>query len=572
MEDSLFWGHIMPLLQHMLVFLGLAYLFTRTQVFSALVNNVLSWPDKLVVYLVFSGFCILGTFLSEQSFQSAEAITNTRAIGAVLAGLLGGPVVGLLVGATGGVHRMLSMSSAVDPIHYIDIACAIATTLEGLFAGCIHKLQSRRGKIESLLSLRLVLPVALAAECGHMLTILVAGWVVADDGAAMRLIFEIAPPMLIANTLGIVLIVYMICEQKRSRDEQGSNALAWAIANQSAGLLHAGFDQDNSRKIAQIIKRETRVAAVAITDCERLIAFTGEGSDHHLPGTPISSAATREAIQHNRVIFSDGVRSRYQCHLDAECALGSVLIIPLRDEANNTVLGTIKLYEVKQKLFRNINRRLGEDIAQLLSASLLAGRYQLQQHLRLQNQYQLLVAQVNPHFLYNALTTIGYITTQQPRRARVLLQHLSDFFRKSLETADDMNTLGDDLEHVNAYLEIEKARFEERLLVSIDIPEHLLNYRVPVFTLQPIVENSIKHGVAELIEGGTISIRCSEDDVSFTLCVEDSAGLYLEHNDDGVGLRIDERIKISCGEAFGLNITCQPEQWTRVSIRLPKKE
>ncbi|MFC1749299.1 LytS/YhcK type 5TM receptor domain-containing protein [Pseudomonadota bacterium] len=569
---TLFLDHIIPLLQHMLVFLGLAYLFTRTRVFSALVNNMLTWPDKLVIYVVFSSFCILGTFLSEQSFQSVDAIANTRAIGAVLGGLLGGPVVGLLVGATGGAHRILSMSSATDPVHYIDIACAAATTIDGLFAGCVHWFQSRRGRIESLFSQRLVWPVVLAGECGHILTILIAGWWVGDGGAAMSLQVEIAPPMIIANALGVALIIYMIREQKRSRDELGSITHAWAIANQCAGLLRGEFDQENSREIAQIIQRETRVAAVAITDLNRLLAFTGVGADHHLPGIPISSTATQKAIRKNRVVFSDGVNSHYQCHLDDDCALGSVLIIPLRDEANNTVLGTIKLYEVKHKLFRNINRRLGEDIAQLLSASLLVGRYQLQHRLRLQDQYQLLVAQVNPHFLYNALAAIGHITQQQPERARNLLQHLSDFFRKNLETSTDMGKLSDELAHVTSYLEIEKARFEERLTVSIDIPEHLLGYTVPVFTLQPIVENAIKHGVAEMIDGGYVKIQCVEDEDSFTLCVEDNAGLFAAKRRGGLGLRVDERIKTSFGEAFGISIACEAEQWTRVSIRLPKKE
>ena len=81
MQDLLFIEHIIPLLQHVLVFLGLAYLFTKTPVFTDLVNNTLSLPDKIVIYLVFSGFCILGTFLSEQSFESDSAIANTRAIG-----------------------------------------------------------------------------------------------------------------------------------------------------------------------------------------------------------------------------------------------------------------------------------------------------------------------------------------------------------------------------------------------------------------------------------------------------------------------------------------------------------
>lgn len=572
MPPTLFLDHIIPLLQHMLVFLGLAYLFTRTRVFTALVNNRLTWPDKLVIYVVFSGFCILGTFLSEQSFQSADAIANTRAIGAVLGGLLGGPVVGLLVGATGGVHRVLSMSSASDPIHYIDIACAVATTADGLLAGCVHWMQSRRGRMESLFSQRLVWPVVLVVEGLHIVIVIVAGWLAGEGAAIVRLEMEIGPPMLLANALGVALIIYMISEQKRSRDELSGINHAWAIAQQCAGLLRGELDQGTSLRIAQIIQRETRVAAVAITDLNRLVAFTGEGEEHHLPGTVVSSKATLDAIQNNRVVFVDGVRSRYQCHIDSDCALGSVLIIPLRDEANNTVLGTIKLYEVKQKLFRNINRRLGEDIAQLLSASLLAGRYQLQQRLRLRDQYQLLVAQVNPHFLYNALTTIGHITTQQPQRARALLQHLSNFFRKSLETSADRVRLGDELDHLNAYLEIEKARFEARLDVVIAIPDHLLDYRIPVFTLQPIVENAIKHGVAELINGGRVSVGCTEDEYSFTLCVEDNAGLYTAKQSDGMGLRIDERIKTLFGEKFGIRICCEPGQWTRVSIRLPKEE
>ena len=572
MPYTLFLDHIIPLLQHMLVFLGLAYLFTRTRVFAALTDNALAWSDKLVIYLVFSGFCILGTFLSEQSFQSAEAITNTRAIGAVLGGLLGGPVVGLLVGATGGVHRMLSLSSATDPIHYIDIACAAATTAEGLAAGCIHWLQSRRGRIEFVFSPKAAGLVALLGESGHMLTLLLAGWWVADGGVAWHLVMEIAPPMLIANSLGVALIIYMIREQKRTRDDLSSSRRAWAIASQSAGLLQGGLDPASGQRMVNIIQRETRVAAVAITDRERLVAFAGLGDDHHRPGLPISSPETREAMDGNKVVFCNGVAWRYQCSLNRDCALGAVLIIPLRDEANNEVLGTIKLYEAKRTLFRNLNRKLGEDIAHLLSARLLAGRYQRQHQLRLRDQYQLLTAQVNPHFLYNALTTIGHIATGQPARARALLQHLSDFFRKNLDTSADQVRLEEDLAHVMAYLAIEKARFEERLQVSVELPRHLLKYTVPVFTLQPVVENAIKHGVSELIGTGHVRIYSNEDDTGFTLWVEDNAGLYSAHPGDGVGLKIDERIKMTFGPDYGLSITCKPGQWTRVAIHLPKKE
>jgi len=205
-----FLEHITPLLLHVLVFLGLAYLFTKTPVFTDLVNNTLSLPDKIVIYLVFSGFCILGTFLSEQSFESESAIANTRAIGAVLGGLLGGPVVGFFVGFTGGIHRVWYMSSPTDPIHYIDIACAVATTFEGLLAGFVHYYLSHRGRMERLFSPRAVFLVTLIAVLGHMLIILLFGLFFNEISKTWVLIKEIAPPMLIANSAGVALIMYMI--------------------------------------------------------------------------------------------------------------------------------------------------------------------------------------------------------------------------------------------------------------------------------------------------------------------------------------------------------------------------
>jgi len=570
-EGILFIEHITPLLQHMLVFLGLAYLFTKTPVFTALANNTLSLPDKVVIYLVFSGFCILGTVFSEPSIQSDDAIVNTRAIGAVLGGLLGGPVVGFLVGLTGGIHRVFSLSIN-DPIEYIDLACGVATTYEGLLAGYVHYYLSRRGKIESLFSPSLVWLVAFVIGLGHVLIILLFGMFAGQFDDAWNLQKEIALPMLIANPAGVALIIYMIREQKRACNELNSSATAWRIANKTASIMLAPFNQQSSKQIAEIIQQETRVGAVAITNRDKLLAFTGVGEDHHRPGSPISSEDTRKAIEENKVVFADGVSKKYQCRFEASCKLGSVLIIPLRDDANDEVIGTIKLYEPRNKLFRNINRKLGENIAHLLSSRILAGRYELQRVMLIKEQHKLLIAQINPHFFYNALTTISYIISKQPDRARDLLHCFSDFFRKNLKTPGDTTTLRDELEHVKSYLEIEKARFEHRLQVNITIPEHLYEQIIPVFTLQPIVENAIKHGTSELLGMGIINISCTEENDEFTLTVEDNAGLYVDNHTSGIGLKIDERIKIRYGHHYGIDIQCEPEQWTKVNIHLPKSK
>ncbi len=565
MQDFLFLEHIPSLLQHVLVFLGLAYLFTKTPVFNGLVNNSLTLPDKVVIYLVFSGLCVLGTFLSEQSFESDSAIANTRAIGAVLGGLLGGPVVGFFIGLTGGIHRVWSMSSATDPIHYIDVACAVATTLEGLMAGLVHYYLSRHGKMERLFSPRVVFIVTLIAVLGHMFIIFSFGVFFDEVPKTWALIKELAPPMLIANSAGAALIMYMIKEQKRASNTLRSNTIAWQIAEKTASIIFTRFNPETSKKITKIVRQETQVGAVAITDTKRLLAFTGLGDDHHIPGSLIVSEDTLEAIKGNKVIF----RSDYQCRREASCGLGSVLIIPLRDDVYNQVIGTIRLYEPKNKLFRNINRKLGENISQLLSSKILAGRYERQRELRIEDQYKLLTAQVNPHFLYNALATISHITKEQPKRARDLLHHLSDFFRKNLETSNDTTTLKFELEHVKSYLEIEKARFEERLHIHIDIPEHLFSQVIPTFTLQPVVENAIKHGTSELLGTGIIKISGTINNDDMILTIEDNAGLYVKNRQNGIGLKIDDRIKIRYGEEYGITISCEPEQWTQVNIRLP---
>jgi len=122
-------------------------------------------------------------------------------------------------------------------------------------------------------------------------------------------------------------------------------------------------------------------------------------------------------------------------------------------------------------------------------------------------------------------------------------------------------------------LKIEEARFEERLQVHIDIPDFALNQELPVFTLQPIVENAIKHGVSELLEVGVINISATISNSKLMLTVEDNAGLFVNKNhNNGIGLKIDERIKIRYGQHYGITIMCEPDQWTRVLVRLPYHE
>ncbi|WP_148610555.1 sensor histidine kinase [Aeromonas sobria] len=552
---------VLSLLQQMSVSLVIAYLFSKSPLLRPLANYSVRLPHKILIYIIFSSFCILGTYVG---LDIDDAIANTRAVGAVLGGLLGGPLVGFLVGLTGGLHRYTLGG-------FTDLACAISTTCEGLLGGVVHWRLMRAGRTDALFQPRIAFFTTLYAEIMQMLIILL---VATPFDKSLLLVRTIATPMILANSCGAALFISMIRDQQQMYEKFSRvfSAKALNIANRTVGIMSQGFTPEASSKIARIIQEETGVGAVAITDTEKILAFIGTGEDHHLPGTPIASAITMKAIARNKVLFADGNSQPYRCSLSPACQLGSVLVIPLQGDKG--VIGTIKLYEPKKRLFLKINHTLGEGIANLLSQQLLAGRLEQHQRLLVQSELKLIQAQINPHFLFNTLNTISAITRRDPDKARDLLLHLSLFFRKNLKRQSGLATLQEEQEHCQSYLEIELARFGDRLTVINEIPPHLASLRLPSFTLQPLIENAIKHGTSTLLEQGRIRLYTEEHPASVTIHVEDNAGTWQARPaGDGLGMTIvDRRLKSAFGERYGVTITCEPEQWTRVSFTIPKEQ
>jgi len=551
---------ILSLLQQMCVYLVLAYMLSKTPIFLPLLNISSRISHKISTYVLFSLFCIMGTYFG---LQINDAIANTRAIGAVMGGLFGGPIVGFAVGFTGGMHRYTLGG-------FTDVACAISTTAEGLIGGLLHTYLLRKGKGRLLFSPSIVFAVTLFAEIVQMLVILLVAKPFVD---AYALVSTIAAPMIIANSVGAALFMSILQDRKTIFEEYSAtfSRRALNIAERSVGILANGFNPHNAGKVARIVYEMTNVGAVSITDREKILAFIGIGDDHHKPNTPISSQSTLDAITKNRIIYLDGKDSPYQCSLSKNCKLGSALIIPLR--AGDRVIGTIKLYEPKRKLFSTINMSMAEGIAQLLSSQILYGEYQQKQMLLSRAEIKLLHAQVNPHFLFNALNTISAITRRDPDKARELIQHLSHFFRSNLKQNIETVTLKEELAHVKAYLTIEQARFADRLEVDIAIDDALLLERnVPSFTLQPLVENAIKHGTSNLLEGGRVRIYSQAQTEGYKIVVEDNAGSYQAPNEDydGLGMQIvNKRLTNKFGEQAALKTEVLANQYTRMSFIIP---
>jgi two-component system LytT family sensor kinase len=189
-------------------------------------------------------------------------------------------------------------------------------------------------------------------------------------------------------------------------------------------------------------------------------------------------------------------------------------------------------------------------------------------------------AQINPHFLFNALTTIGYLIQTAPPRALETLLRLTSLLRGVLRSDGEFSTLGRELEIIEAYLDIERARFDERLRVSIDVPPRLRNIRLPALVLQPLVENAVKHGVAPSASGGGVAIHARMDAGplgarQLTVTIRDTGAgvspdeLYLRR-EVGVGLRnVERRLQGQYGSAASLAIDSAPGRGTIVEVRLP---
>ncbi|NKJ68174.1 sensor histidine kinase [Vibrio chemaguriensis] len=552
---------VVSLLQQMCVYLVLAYMLSKTPIILPLLSISSRLSHRLICYVLFSGFCILGTYFG---LHINDAIANTRAIGAVMGGLFGGPVVGFAVGFTGGIHRY-SLGG------FTDLACAISTTAEGVIGGLLHVYLIKRNKGALLFNPSVVFSVTFVAEVVQMILLLA---VAKPFDQAYELVSAIAAPMIIANSFGAALFMSILQDRKAIFEKFSAtfSRRALTIADRSVGILSNGFNTENAEKIARIIYEETKVGAVAITDQEKILAFVGIGDDHHKPNTPISSQSTLDSMEKNDIIYLDGAERPYQCSIAKDCKLGSALIIPLR--AGKEVIGTIKLYEPKLKLFSTANMSMAEGIAQLLSSQILYGDYQQQQALLAQAEIKLLHAQVNPHFLFNALNTISAITRRDPDKARELIQNLSHFFRSNLKQNINTVTLKEELAHVNSYLSIEKARFTDRLEVEIDIQPELLDIKLPSFTLQPLVENAIKHGISNMLEGGKVHIYSEAHPQGHLITVEDNAGSFEppKENHSGLGLEIvDKRLTNQFGRDASLKITCEPHQFTKMSFIIPPK-
>jgi two-component system LytT family sensor kinase len=202
---------------------------------------------------------------------------------------------------------------------------------------------------------------------------------------------------------------------------------------------------------------------------------------------------------------------------------------------------------------------------------------------RLEEQEKLLLAariealsnRINPHFLFNTLTSISSLVRTQPDTARMLITKLSGLLRRLMRSTDHFVTLREELESIDQYLDIEVVRFGPQLRVVKEIAPDTLDLVVPSMLLQPIIENSIKHGLSRKVGGGRITIRTARrGDRSLIQVEDDGLGMTEERLkealDGGIGLsNVNERLRTIYGASCTLKLSSESGRGTSVSVEIP---
>jgi len=333
--------------------------------------------------------------------------------------------------------------------------------------------------------------------------------------------------------------------------------------------LRGGLTVSSAERSARHLRSLLGVPAVAITDTEELLAWDGR-YQHHAPQTPRLAHRT----------LTDGVttvlnRRDIPCD-DAGCGLRQVVVAPLTVE--DVVVGTLQAFAWTASAGLV---RATEEVARWVSGQLELAELDASRTRMIEAEVRALRAQISPHFVYNSLTAIASFVRTDPERARELLLEFADFTRHSFRRHGEFTTLAEELQSIERYLVLEKARFGDRLTVTLRVAPEVLAVTVPVLSLQPLVENAVRHGLERKPGAGRVTIIAEDADQEAVISVEDDGvgedpervrrALAGDTDMESIGLgNVDERLRTTYGDEYGLVVETAPGAGTKVTVRVPK--
>lgn len=534
--------------------IAIAFFFTKLKSAKDIfTRKQYSKKDVVILSCFFSILAIIGTYTG---VDYRGAIVNIRNIGVVVGGILAGPEVGVLAGFLAGLHRLFI---DVDPI--TTAPCAIATMLGGFITAYLYKKCNEKNfYLYGFLGGFLV-------ENLSMLLILVMG---KNFELAKDIVSNIYFPMILANAVGVSIVLLIIQDILQEKDIiAGKQAkLSLEIANKTLPYFRNG---ESLNEVCKIISDSLGAKAVVITNEKYITASYSSSEDFKIEHTDIKSEVTKQVLRTGKICIIGQCEdiSHFQC---VSGKIKSCIISPLFQ--GEKVSGTLKIYFDTKENVTASNQYLVEGLSLLISTQLELSSVENLKTMAKEAELKALQTQINPHFLFNALHTTAFFVRKDPAKAREIIIDLSTYLRYNLENSCKLVSLEMELEQVKAYFNIEKARFGDKITLNIDVDEEIKNTNIPSLIIQPLVENSIKHGLLKKREGGFVNIIAKKESNGCLIIIEDN-GVGIEQNiidnlneriDKNIGLKnVHNRIKLIYGK--GLTIK-RLETGTRISFHI----
>ena len=391
--------------------------------------------------------------------------------------------------------------------------------------------------------------------------------------AALDLVKQISLPMVLMNSLGVMALMWVFEYVAVERDVLAARRTKQAliIAEECLPYFKKGmFSLPHLQLAANKVVSTDGITGAVITDTHQVLVSSGVCIT---PGTPLPKIIQQSVTQQARSSFT--AQQSFACLSPTLYTLSAPLTI------QGEVVGALVLFVPLSGHHIETDLSFTSGLASLFSTQLELGQIDYQKRMLQKAEFTVLQSQINPHFFFNSLSTIAAFCREKPEQARELLLALSDYFRRTLNTGEFMIPLQEELEFVEAYLLLEKARFEDKLQVTIDVPS-TVSCVVPRLILQPIVENAVKHGIKNSKGQVEIFITAKTNTDTTIITVQDNgpgiSATVIERLRDNtlavnqsIGLsNVHNRLISIYGKTNGLEIQTSPQTGTSVSLTIPQ--
>ena len=533
----------------------IAFFFIRIDKANIIIkSNAKTKKDIIALSFFFSLLSISGTYIG---LNFNGAILNTRNVGVIAGGILGGPYVAIITGLVAGIHRAF-----INLGKETAIPCAIATITGGFLTAYVHRFIKSKDKIFFGFFLACVVE---NLSMGLILIIL------KDKILAQNIVANFYVPMVFMNSIGSSVLILLVEDiiQKSELIAGRQAKLALEIANKTLPYFR---ETENLNKVCKIIAEDLGAKATVITNKKEIIAGFSFDKDE-IKKADIKSNNTRKVLKTGEAMLvikeDDEIIEDF---LDISPHIKSCIILPLKEK--NGISGTLKIFFDTAEKITDKNRYLMIGLSHLISTQMEISKVENLISLLKYSELKALQSQINPHFLFNVLNTMTSLIRTNPEKAREVTIDLSNYLRYNLDNNVKSVELIKELNQVDTYIKIEKVRFGDKLNILYDVDESLYNFQIPSLIIQPLVENSIKHGILKKRDNGCVKIIIKKIDKDIEVTIEDD-GIGIEQSiidnldkqiKENIGLKnVHQRLKLLYGE--GLNIK-KLDQGTRIKFKI----